>query len=237
MYQQLTNDFDSNGHGTTMISKIMGVTDQLDGPNLGVSRGASIIVVRLPQILPAQNPDEPARFRQSTVQHAWNMIADDIFANGYYNGRAVISVCQGAVGPQAFSPEVILNPNQGSQVNPGANLMWTQYNIIRRLMNVGVSIVHASGNGGVPVPPAAPVWDIIDPLALWGSQYSFPIITVGATDNSGTAWIGTQSNPPPPPSPFQDARVHVWAPGVDILTNGPGNEYATDTGTSGGKFN
>jgi subtilisin family serine protease len=198
MYQQpgLTTDYDPTAHGTTMICKIMGVTNPEVGPNLGVSRGASVIVVKLPQILPLQGPDDRVQFRQSTVQHAWNMIADDIFANSYFNGRAVISVSQSSIGPQAYSPEVILNPNQGSQANPGANLMWTQYNIIRRLMSVGVLIVHAAGNGGVPVPPTAATWDIVDPLALWGSQYNFPIITVGATDNSGTAWIGTQSNPP-----------------------------------------
>ena len=74
-------------------------------------------------------------------------------------------------------------------------------------------------------------------MDLWGSQYNFPIIVVGAVDNAGVAWEGTQWVPPPPPSPFANARVHVWAPGVDVLTNGPGNELEQIEGTSVCKFN
>jgi subtilisin family serine protease len=228
-------DYDPNGHGTKMLSKIAAVTDDL-GPNLGVSRGASIVVVKLPEPIPLRTANGGVAVIQSTVTHAWNLIYDDVVAHGYLFGKAVISLSQGPLLNHAAELDEILMPEL-DQDDAAGMAYWDDYRIMRRLFDLGVTIVHASGNQGDPDEGRDANYELTDPMDLWGSQYNFPIIVVGAVDNAGVAWEGTQWVPPSPPNPFSGARVHVWAPGVDVLTNGPGSELEQVEGTSVCKFN
>jgi subtilisin family serine protease len=227
-------DYDPNGHGTKMISKIAAVTDPL-GPNLGVSRGASIVVVKLPQPIPLRARNGGIAVIQSAVTHAWNLVYDDIVSHGYLFGQAVVSLSQGPILGSPAEPDEILM--MGLDPDDAAGMAyWDDYRIMRRLFDLGVTIVHATGNAGDPDEGRDALYEMTDPMDLWGSQYNFPIIVVGAVDSSGTAYYGTQSVPPLPPSPFANAKIHVWAPGVDVLTNGPGDELEQITGTSVCKF-
>ena len=66
---------DENGHGTCVVSKVM-------GPTFGVAKGANIVVVKVPPI--------NGRFRMSRVFHSWAVAALDIASNNL-QGRAVFT--------------------------------------------------------------------------------------------------------------------------------------------------
>jgi hypothetical protein len=146
-----------------MISKIAAVTNPL-GPNLGISRGASIVVVRLPEPIPLRAGSNGATaVIQSTVTHAFNLIYDDIVSHGYLFGQAVISLSQGLLLGGAADPDEILMMDLDPDDAAGM-AHWDDYNIMRRLFDLGVTIVHAVGNAGDPEPGRNALYEMTDPM-------------------------------------------------------------------------
>ena len=78
------------------------------------------------------------------------------------------------------------------------------FSAIANAGNNGILYIAAAGNGGLNL-------DGIDPTGFWGAQSN--VITVAATDNQDE--LASFSN-------YSARDVNLAAPGVDILTTGPG---------------
>jgi hypothetical protein len=70
--------------------------------------------------------------------------------------------------------------------------------------------------------------------SLWASLPNWPALVVGNVDLDGSPAPDCQIAAPPAPNIYQNAKVDVWAPGVNIPVSGRGNNGAL-SGVSIGK--
>ena len=119
----------------------------------------------------------------------------------------------------------LLSPASDPLLAPDiVNASWSSTNstntvfegVIQTLSNAGIMVVFAAGNEG----PAS---------GTVGSPASYPgVFAVGASDEDDD--VATFSGRGP--SPWQELKPYVVAPGVNILSSIPGGVYGYNTGTS-----
>jgi hypothetical protein len=136
-----------------MINKIAGQPGV--SQDWGVSKQASIVVVKLPEAI-----DPPNTVRISTVSDALAEIMEDVIVRGL-QGRAIINLAvDGTIGEIEGAPENPTNPAQnaadvlqapgGGAVDPTIAVYRTIYATMAKLMQNGVVITTSSGNLGSP---------------------------------------------------------------------------------------
>lgn len=116
----------------------------------------------------------------------------------------------------------IINGSFGKSFSP--NAQWV-YDAIKYAADNDVLFVHAAGNDGAnlddPSNPNFPNDQINN-----GPEFSDNVITVGALDpNYGSEMVASYSN-------YGKINVDVFAPGTDIYSTYPNNEYEYSPGTS-----
>lgn len=116
----------------------------------------------------------------------------------------------------------VINGSFGKSFSP--NAQWV-YDAIKYAADNDVLFVHAAGNDGADLDnPANPNYpnDQINN----GPEFSDNVITVGALDpNYGSELVASYSN-------YGNINVDVFAPGTDIYSTYPNNEYEYSPGTS-----
>ncbi len=116
----------------------------------------------------------------------------------------------------------VINGSFGKSFSP--NAQWV-YDAIKYAADNDVLFVHAAGNDGAdldnPANPNFPNDQINN-----GPEFSDNVITVGALDpNYGSELVASYSN-------YGNINVDVFAPGTDIYSTYPNNEYEYSPGTS-----
>lgn len=116
----------------------------------------------------------------------------------------------------------VINGSFGKSFSPKAE--WV-YDAIKYAAEKGVLFVHAAGNDGAnlddPSNPNFPNDQVNN-----GPEITDNVITVGALDpNYGSELVASYSN-------YGDINVDVFAPGTDIYSTYPNNEYEYSPGTS-----
>jgi len=152
----LQDDWDAQTHGTCLLNKIAGQPGV--SQDWGVSKQASIIVVRLP---PSITP--PNTVRMSTVADALTDILQDVIVRGLQE-RAIINLAIDttislAGNPAQHAASVLQAPGGGA-VDPTIAVFRTIYSTMARLMQLGVVITTSSGNLGWPTSFDVRVFDI-----------------------------------------------------------------------------
>lgn len=116
----------------------------------------------------------------------------------------------------------VINGSFGKAFSPNAE--WV-YDAIKYAAEKGVLFVHAAGNDGAdlddPSNPNFPNDQINN-----GPEFADNVITVGALDSKyGSELVASYSN-------YGKINVDVFAPGTDIYSTFPNNEYEFSPGTS-----
>lgn len=116
----------------------------------------------------------------------------------------------------------VINGSFGKSFSPKAE--WV-YDAIKYAAEKGVLFVHAAGNDGAnlddPSNPNFPNDQINN-----GAEFADNVITVGALDpNYGSTLLASYSN-------YGKINVDIFAPGTDIYSTYPNNEYEYSPGTS-----
>lgn len=116
----------------------------------------------------------------------------------------------------------IINGSFGKSFSP--NAQWV-YDAIKYAADNDVLFVHAAGNDGAnlddPANPNYPNDQINN-----GAEFADNVITVGALDNKyGSELVASYSN-------YGKINVDVFAPGTDVYSTYPNNEYEYSPGTS-----
>jgi hypothetical protein len=136
------NDGDNvEQHGTTMLSKISGFP-------YGVSRSASVVIVRLPQSI---GENRPNAFRAAVITDAFTQVLNHWQTRatriGYSPGYAVINLSLWAV-PSPGAQVLTLLPEQ----YPANFAEGSMFATLGRLMREeGMVLVTGTGNEGLPV--------------------------------------------------------------------------------------
>jgi len=116
----------------------------------------------------------------------------------------------------------VINGSFGKSFSP--NAQWV-YDALKYAAEKGVLFVHAAGNDGAdldnPANPSFPNDQINN-----GAEFSDNVITVAALDPKyGSSLLASYSN-------YGKINVDVFAPGTDIYSSYPNNEYEYSPGTS-----
>ena len=116
----------------------------------------------------------------------------------------------------------VINGSFGKSFSPKAE--WV-YDAIKYAAEKGVLFVHAAGNDGAdlddPSNPNFPNDQINN-----GAEFADNVITVGALDSKyGSTLLASYSN-------YGKINVDIFAPGTDIYSSYPNNEYEYSPGTS-----
>ncbi len=120
----------------------------------------------------------------------------------------------------------ILSLSLGGVPDPNATMEGPSSSAVRQALNNGVFVVAAAGNDGGEdddgrVASPTNVKEVISVAALDKNNLIWEGSSIGSgIDNSGDAEIQPHQKP------------EISAPGVDILSTGPGGEYFISTGTS-----
>ncbi len=120
----------------------------------------------------------------------------------------------------------IISLSLGGESDPDAPRNGPTVNAVRVALSKGIFVVAAAGNDGG-----------IDDDGRVTTPSNVPeVITVGASDSSGSVWAGSSvgesvdfngNNRTHP-----NLKPEIIAPGVDIISTGDKNQYYTSTGTS-----
>ena len=116
----------------------------------------------------------------------------------------------------------IINASFGKSYSP--NKEWV-YEAIKYAARKNVLIVHAAGNDGLNLDdPANP--NFPNDQEATGPEFADNVLTVGSLDNTyGSEMVSSFSN-------YGASNVDVFAPGGQIYSTMPGNEYTFQGGTS-----
>jgi serine protease AprX len=120
----------------------------------------------------------------------------------------------------------IISLSLGGVPDPNATMEGPSSSAVRQALNNGVFVVVAAGNDGGEdddgrVASPSNVKEVISVAALDKNNLIWEGSSIGSgIDNSGDAEIQPHQKP------------EISAPGVDILSTGPGGEYFISTGTS-----
>jgi len=177
-----------------------------------------------------------------------SMMAGIVAANGYLIGAApnVVLGMAAALGDDgeggnSGNEQIVANAIQwcwdtfgadiislslGGESDPDAPRNGPTVNAVRVALSKGIFVVAAAGNDGG-----------IDDDGRVTTPSNVPeVITVGASDSSGSVWAGSSvgesvdfngNNRTHP-----NLKPEIIAPGVDIISTGDKNQYYTSTGTS-----
>ena len=116
----------------------------------------------------------------------------------------------------------VINGSFGKSFSPNAE--WV-YDAIKYAAEKDVLFVHAAGNDGADLDDASNPNFPNDQINN-GAEFSDNVITVGALDpNYGSELLASYSN-------YGKINVDVFAPGTDIYSSYPNNEYEFSPGTS-----
>jgi subtilisin family serine protease len=213
----------------------------------GVSNNAALTIVRVAKPVwgeddgkdPNGNKLEPPSMRGINVIGAVDEAFNDILKRGLSH-KAVVSMSLGDYDTNLPIPS-----------SPGDGERYLMYTSIKRMMDYGVVVVASTGNRGDPAVsfsrsrylciilrvqffqgPDYLSKVMVSTPGAWKSP-SFPIIAVGAVDNTGLALPSAQYEPS---SRFPDAEVDLWAPGQDVPCAGKISDLSMlATGSSPGE--
>ncbi|CZT01955.1 uncharacterized protein RCO7_05435 [Rhynchosporium graminicola] len=178
-----------DSHGTAMACRVV-------GSKLGVSKKASLTIVRLPRSIVGAREVRISSFktRVRVIEDALNLVIEDVESRGIER-MSVVSISG------AISAGLTSLPVEGDD-------LWGVYQGFQALAELGVPIVVSAGNGnGFLDAQNRKIWPITSEYVKWATV--LPLIVVGGSDKDGTFDVKTRWQPA---AGFPQSGVRIFAP-------------------------
>ncbi|XMA15067.1 hypothetical protein WAI453_007858 [Rhynchosporium graminicola] len=166
------------------------------GSKLGVSKKASLTIVRLPRSIVGAREVRISSFktRVRVIEDALNLVIEDVESRGIER-MSVVSISG------AISAGLTSLPVEGDD-------LWGVYQGFQALAELGVPIVVSAGNGnGFLDAQNRKIWPITSEYVKWATV--LPLIVVGGSDKDGTFDVKTRWQPA---AGFPQSGVRIFAP-------------------------